>query len=252
MRKLTVLAFVLFFVAAGTQAAQDKLVHKSARLDANGRLSLELHNGSVTIATWSRPDVDIQARVEAVYEVSQSDVNSTEIRVSGSGPSVDITTDYSAINGWGLGIFNWGTTPPVHYTISMPASAQVKVTAHNASVKVTGLHNDVDVDTHNGPVTVADLDGAARIETHNGGVRVSYSRFGKAARIETHNGSVDVHLPQSAAFHIDAEGHHLSFDSDFPATTHGYESSHYTGDVNGGGPSLRITTHNGSVRVRKS
>lgn len=245
------IAFLFIALTALAANAADKVVHQTARLDANGRLAVETHNGSITVTTWNRPEVDIQARIEDALNVTQSDVKATQIRVTGSGSSVSVETDYTGISGWGL--FNFDhDLPPVHYTISMPANARLKVTAHNASAKVRGLRNDVEVDTHNGPVDIADLDGAAHVETHNGEVRVAFARFAKPASIETHNGSIEVQMPQNSAFRIDADGHHLSFESDFPATVHDREASRFTGEVNGGGPALRISTHNGSVRLRKS
>jgi DUF4097 and DUF4098 domain-containing protein YvlB len=249
MRRMTVLAFVLL-VATAASAASDRTLHKTARLDANGRLTIDTHNGSVTVTTWDRPEVDIQARIEAVIGVSESDVNKTDVRVSGSGGSVTVKTDYEEVNGFN--IFGGQTLPPVHYTITMPATAELKVSTHNAATRVRGLRNDVEVDTHNGPVDIAGLDGGARIETHNGSVHLAFARFARSTRIDTHNGSIELQIPQGSAFRIDAEGHHLSFDSDFAATTRGLDSDRFTGDVNGGGPALRISTHNGSVRIRKS
>lgn len=251
MRRLSVLIFVLL-IAPAAFAASDRTVHKTAALDPHGRLSIDTHNGSVTVTAWNRPEVDVQARIEAAWGVSTDDLRDTDIRISGSGSSVNINTDYSRLEGWGL--FNFGnhTLPPVHYTISMPATASLNVTTHNASAHVRGLRNDVEVDTHNGAVEIADLEGAARVETHNGSVQLAFARFSKAVRVSTHNGSIEVRMPQSAAFRIDAEGHHLSFESDFAATTRGYDSSRFSGDVNGGGPELRISTHNGSVRIRKT
>ncbi len=249
MRKMTVLAFVLLVAAAASAA--DRSVHVTKALDPNGRLSIDTHNGSVTVTTWNRPEVDVQARIESGFSISDSDVQATQIRVTGSGSSVDVSTDYSGVTGWGLGFFN-RELPPVRYTISMPATAQLKISAHNADTQVRGLRNDVEVDTHNGGVDLADIDGAARVSSHNGDVHVAFARFAKTSRIETHNGSIEVRVPSNAAFRIDADGHHLSFDSDFAATSHGYDSDRFSGDVNGGGPALRISTHNGSVRLRKS
>lgn len=251
MRRITVFIFILL-IASTAFALSDRVVHKTAALDPHGRLSIDTHNGSVTVTTWNRPEVDVQARIEAAWGVTADDLRDTEIRVSGSGSSVSVNTDYTHVEGWGLFNFGSRTLPPVHYTISMPATASLNVSTHNASARVRGLRNDVEVDTHNGAVDIGDLDGAAQVETHNGTVQLAFARFSKSARITTHNGSIEVHMPQSAAFRIDAEGHHLSFDSDFAATTKGLESDRFTGDVNGGGPALRISTHNGSVRIRKS
>ncbi|HSP16099.1 MAG TPA: DUF4097 family beta strand repeat-containing protein [Thermoanaerobaculia bacterium] len=241
--------FLLLFVAS-TAAASDKLIHKTAGLDANGRLSVKTHNGSVTIRTWDRPSVDIEARVADEAFVSEADIKATDVRVDGSGASVNIETDYSALS-WSSLPWN-GERPPVHYTITMPATARLEVTTHNASTRVNGLRNDVDIETHNGSIDVTNLDGAATVETHNGSVRLSFNRFGRDSRISTHNGSMEVQIPNGSRFRVDADGHRLRFDSDFTAAMRRTDRDRFVGDVNGGGPELRLTTHNGSVRLRKS
>jgi putative adhesin len=249
MRRVTILVVLLFL--ATTATAADKLIHKTAALDANGTLSIDSHNGSVTVTTWNRPSVDIQARVIDEPFVSDEDIKATDIRVDGSGGSVRIETDYSAFGSWNF--MPWsGNRPPVEYTISMPAGAALRITTHNASTRVTGLRNDVDIETHNGSIDVADLDGAAKLETHNGSVRVAFNRFARNSRISSHNGPVEVRLPGGSRFHVDADSHHLRFDSDFDASTRSSDRDRFIGDVNGGGPELRLTTHNGSVRLRKS
>jgi hypothetical protein len=248
MRRTSAL-FLMLFIAA-TASASDKVIHKTAVLDANGRLSIDTHNGSVTVTTWDRPSVDIQARVIDEAMVSDADIKATDVRVSGSGSSVHIETDYSAL-GWGVGLWE-GNRPRVQYTIAMPAGAALKVTTHNASTRVTGLRSDVDVESHNGSIDIADHQGAATIDTHNGHVRIAFNRFGRNSRISTHNGPIDVRIPGGSQFHFDADGHHLRFDSDFAATTRSIDRDRFVGDVNGGGPELRVTTHNGSVRLHRS
>ena len=93
---------------------------------------------------------------------------------------------------------------------------------------------------------------AAEIETHNGDVRVSYRNFARRSTFETHNGGIEIRLPAGSRFHVNASGHHMDVDSDFPTTvTKAPREGRFVGDVNGGGPELRVSTHNGSLRLRK-
>lgn len=139
----------------------------------------------------------------------------------------------------------------MRYTIKIPATARLEIEDHNSDVRVTGLRGDAWIRSHNGPVELTDFAGGATVETHNGDVTVAFSRFDKPSSFETHNGSTEIRLPPDARFHVDADGHHLGFDSDFGVSPHRLESGRYTGDVNGGGPELRFSTHNGSLRLRK-
>jgi len=252
MRKV-IIPFVLMLAVATIAAAADKRVHKTAALDPNGSLSIDTHNGHVVVNTWNQPTVDIVARIEPGEYGTQEDVDKTEIKVTGSGSSVRIESDYTRVGSH----FAWfGITrdlPPVHYTISMPATAQLTIDDHNANVRVTGLRNDIRINSHNGSIDISDLDGAASIETHNGDIRVGYRTFAKSSNFETHNGSIELRLPAGARFHVNANGHHMGVDSDFPTTiTRSPREGRYVGDVNGGGPELRISTHNGSLRLKKT
>ena len=251
MRKTAIVASLIVLVVSSALAADTKSVRKSVALDANGHLSIDSHNGSITVTTSNRPAVEIDARIVTDDDSTARDVEATEIRISGSGRDVRVESDYDAVEwrGW------WGMDrhrPLVHYTISMPATASLSLNIHNSTVRVTGLRSDLRIDDHNGSIHVKDHDGAVSIEAHNGRIAVEFKRFAKESRIETHNGAIDVSIPAPTPFRLDADGHHLGFDSDFALVTRGLDRDHVEGEVNGGGPPLHVTTHNGSLRVRKS
>ncbi len=251
MRKASMM-LSLVLLATVAAAASDKRVHKTVPLNPNGSLSMDTHNGSIVVTTWNQPAVDVTARIEPGDFGSPDDVEKTDVKITGSGSSVRIESDYSDVPthiSW-MGISH--NLPLIHYTISMPATARLSIDDHNARVRVTGLHNDLRVSSHNGSVEVADFDGGAEIETHNGDVRIAYSRFAKRSTLETHNGGIEIRLPASAQFHVNANGHHMDVDSDFPTIiTRSPREGRYVGDINGGGPELRVSTHNGSLRLRK-
>ena len=251
MRK-TLMVMCLLSVAAVAHAAADKRVHKAAQLSPNGTVSIDTHNGTVVVTTWNQPTVDVTARIEAAEFGSDDDVNATEIKVTGSGSDVSIESDYTNV---GTHLTWFGISrelPLVHYTISLPASARVSISDHNSNVRVTGLRNDLRVSSHNGQVEIVDLDGAANIETHNGDIRAAYSHFSRNSSFETHNGAIEIKLPSEAKFHVNANGHHMDVDSEFPTVvTRRPREGQFVGDINGGGPELKVSTHNGSLRLRK-
>jgi hypothetical protein len=250
MRK-TKMVFCVALLVAMTAKATEKKIHKTVALDAAGSVSINTHNGTITVTTWNRPSVEVSARIESGYFAGDDEVNKTEIRVTGSGGSVRIESDYSAIP---TRYFFLGTSrnlPLVHYTISVPATARLDVDAHNANVRVTGLRNDVKVNTHNGDIDVAEHAGGASIETHNGDVRVAFSRFASSSRIQTHNGGIDLRIPSQSRFHLNATGHRLDVNSDFPVVVNSISRSLCVADINGGGPELRVTTHRGSLKLKK-
>jgi hypothetical protein len=249
MRRL--LVSLSIFLIATIAAASDRKIHRTAQLDLTGNLSIDTHNGSITITTWNQANVDIVARIVPADFGRDEDVEKTDVKVTGSAGSVRIESDYTDVPTRLTWFGMQRDLPLIHYTISMPATARLDVDAHNASVRVTALRGDLKVSTHNGDIDIADFDGAANVESHNGDVRLVYRNFTKSARVETHNGRIAFELPAQARFHLDARGHHMDMSSDFPITVGAMRDSRYVGDVNGGGPELRVSTHNGALKLRK-
>ncbi len=251
MRKLTAVISLVLLVAplAIGYAATEKRVHKVVPLNGGGSLSISTHNGSITVKSWTQPSVDIDARIETGEWGTAEDVDKTQVQITGSGSSVRVESDYSAVTWRHFFFTGMHELPPIRYTISMPATARLDIDDHNASVHVSGLRNDLRINSHNGSIEISDFDGGANVETHNGDVRVAYSRFAKSSSFETHNGAIEVQMPGQTRFHINAHGHHLGVNSEFPIVTSSMGGSRYVGDVNGGGPELRLVTHKGTFRL---
>jgi len=251
-----------FFLAANlAQAADTKEVHKTVPLDKDGRVSVDTFKGSVDVKTWDRPEVQIDARIEPDPDGREQaeKVRLTEVRVAGSGAAVSIRSDYHAAEH--LHFFGWlsgddGTLPFVHYTIQMPASAKLEIEDHKSDIRVADLKSDLKLHTYKGTARVVGLDGAARVETYKGDVRVEFARYGHDSRFETYKGEVEVRLPKDSRFELDGHsGRRGDIDSDFAMTTRATRhagSADVSGDVNGGGPRLKMTTYKGTLRIRAS
>lgn len=245
MRKLVIALAILATASAGAA----KEFHKTVPLAANGSVSLETHNGSIEVAPWAQASVGIDAKIEPAPDSSHpEDVNVTDVKVTGSGGSVSIVSDYDRVPDYFFGINH--QLPLIRYVIHVPATAQVHITNHNASTQIIGVHGNVRVRTHNGATTLRALEGAIDVESHNGNVDADLARVPSRMAFETHNGNVTVHLPADAKFDLRSSAHHSRFDSDYPMTQH-VSGDSMRAEVNGGGPELKIDVHNGDVRIRK-
>ncbi len=263
MRNLTrglavVGAFLL--TASVAQASDTKEFHRIVPLDRDGRVSVESFKGSIDITPWNRPEVSIDARIEPDGDDrdQREKVQLTEVRVTGSGGSVSIRSDYHEVHHrhfFGLFWGDDGTLPFVRYTIHLPATARVDIEDHKSDIKVVDLKSDLKLHTYKGTARVSGLDGAARVDTYKGDVRVEFARYGHESHFDTHKGEVEVRLPKDSRFDLDADaGRRGDVDSDFAMTTRASHSrsSSMSGAVNGGGPRLRMTTYKGSLRIHAS
>jgi hypothetical protein len=77
MRKTAIVASLIVLVVSSAFAADAKSVRKSVVLDQNGHLSIDSHNGSITVTTSNRPSVEIEARIVADYDCTAEDVEGT-------------------------------------------------------------------------------------------------------------------------------------------------------------------------------
>jgi hypothetical protein len=263
LSKAAFLSFALPLAATAAQAADTKEVHRTVALARDGRVAINAYKGTITVTTWDKPEVRVDAVIEPDGDCRESreKVQWTQVLIRESAGSVAIKSDYDEVKhhtrGF-LGLFDFetGALPFVRYTIQMPATARLEIVDYKSDTTVSNLHADLRLHTYKGTVKVSNLDGAARVDTYKGDVRVEFARFSSASRFDTHKGEIAVRLPKDSRFELDADsGRRGDIQSDFAMTTLGgrfSRAARASGAVNGGGPELRMTTYKGTLRVRST
>jgi hypothetical protein len=257
---------VFLGLAAGTTlAAEGREFRRTVGLDARGAVSIETFKGSVEVEPWDEAKAEIFARIEpdgtCGDDASQAErVRLTEIAVESSGSRLKIRSDYDRLEGLphiritGAGYdMACNAHPFVHYRIRMPRTARLDLQDHKSKIAVAGLRADAKIVSHKGAIEVKDHDGALDLTTHKGDARVEFVRFGGDSRFETHKGDIEIVLPKSAGFDLEAHvGRAGSLDSGFELVEREWtrRDRFYEEKVNGGGPRLLLTTHNGALQLR--
>ena len=183
-----------------------------------------------------------------------------------------------------------GNSTSARITVTLPRGARLDANTGNGAVSITGSGGDVRVNTGNGDLTVDGNTGSVHANTGNGGVPVSDAhgavhantgngrvhvttssgpvtvntghgdidvRLGaisKDADMEFHSGSghIVVTVPATVDADFDASTGNGSVTSDFDVRVRGSLNSHHIrGTIGHGGASIRMTTGNGSVELRK-
>jgi DUF4097 and DUF4098 domain-containing protein YvlB len=106
------------------------------------------------------------------------------------------------------------------------------------------MHVDLE-ESRGGPVTLT---------TSNGGVDLKLgSTTQSAVKAETSNGGITLRMPAAAGAHVRAvTSSHNKVSSDFDIRKEGSNSeSHLEGVVGSGGPTVELTTSQGSIRLLK-
>lgn len=141
----------------------------------------------------------------------------------------------------------------VDFVIEVPAGVRFAGATVNGNVDAQGLGADVRATTVNGDVDVRTT-GFAEARTVNGDIslRLGRSDLADDVEFETVNGSITIEMPEGLNADFRASTVNGSIDSDFPITVTGKVSRRsLRGSIGSGGPELRLSTVNGSIRLRR-
>jgi DUF4097 and DUF4098 domain-containing protein YvlB len=108
---------------------------------------------------------------------------------------------------------------------------------------------DVKAQTGSGSIRLRGVTGGLFAETGSGDVEID-GQPGSSWKVETGSGSVTLNTGGGAKFSLDATTGSGTIHSDPPISVHGsLERHHITGDINGGGVTVRVETGSGDVRI---
>lgn len=243
---------------------------------------LHNQNGGVTVTAWDKDAVSVIARkhvreskgfwafvgfrAQSASDASiQAALDEIEVDIASTPEKVSIDTVLPRHVGGG----RW-----VEYELRVPLHSMLELHTSNGRIDVTEVAGDlvlessngqivtnktfgnVRADTSNGAVTCRDAGGPLDLESSNGAITVQYSgELAADAEITctTSNGSIDLTLPQRATFALEARTSNGRIRSDFPLTLPAEDNpKHIAGTVGAGGPTVRLRTSNGSIRIGRS
>jgi DUF4097 and DUF4098 domain-containing protein YvlB len=234
---------LLAFTAANSVAKVREIIDETIPFSSGGTFHIENVNGSITIETWDREEVRIQAEKIADSQASLDDI---DVEIKGSGTDVSVITHYPRNN-------RRGESRQVEYNITLPVDANLDMRTVNGKLEAHGIRGRVDASTTNGGVDVVDIIGETVISTTNGSIRARYTEvFHGEYNFSTTNGSVTLDLPSGAGGELDAKTVNGSITTDFPATVKRLNRRHLRGTFGGGGASFKVSTVNGSVKIREN
>lgn len=277
-------------VSAAAAAAQERTFRQTMEFQAGSRLALETDRGSVRLTSWDRPSAEIVARIEPPSGVdddyAREAVEGTAIEVRGNRRSVRIRTDYRGVPRRGQ-LFGNRRLPRVHYEIRVPRELDLDLEVDRAATTLEGFEGRLLLDLDRSDLELRDVEGALTLQLDRGrfqasglagsiaigldrarevvldgvrgDLRLDADRTDVVLRdlavegdsaVETDRGDLDVELAVGGAVTVDVSTTRRSrFSSDLPAAFESRDGD-FRGDVNGGGPVLRIEADRGAVRVR--
>jgi len=145
----------------------------------------------------------------------------------------------------------------VSYRINVPRKNDLELNASNGGITISGVSGNLRFDTNNGGVRLSDLGGHVNGRTVNGGLTVdlSGSRWdGDGIDVQTSNGGVTLSIPDGYNAELEARTVNGSLRVDFPVTVQGNLTGRRGGittTLGSGGPTVRVRTNNGGLKIAR-
>jgi DUF4097 and DUF4098 domain-containing protein YvlB len=213
---------------------------------ASGTVSVNAEpNGGIDVQGEGRGDVLVQAKVTAQAE--------TQARAKQIADSIRVSTqpDISADGPSGLGRREgWS----VSYRLAVPSVASLSLKSTNGGITIRDVDGQIDFRTVNGGVRLVNLAGDVKGRTSNGGVDVDLDGpgwKGEGLNVETSNGGVTLRIPEQYSAHLETSTINGGMNIDFPLTVQGRIDRQISANLGAGGAPIRVTTHNGGVKIAK-
>jgi len=270
------LATAAFVLTAVPALAAEATFERNFSVNGRVELSVSTGSGNIHITHGSGNQVHIFGRVKSGWGGSEE-----KVREIAAHPPIEQTGNIVRLGAHHENLHNIS----IDYEIQAPADAfldagtgsgnvdddgvgeHARLSTGSGNIHAIGLHGgfsadtgsgniyaeqsgegDVKAQTGSGDVELRNLRGGLRAHTGSGNIKAGGTPTANW-RIDTGSGNVEFWVG-SAAFTLDASTGSGDIRCDHPMETMGSSDKHHlTGKLNGGGPTVRIGTGSGDIRV---
>lgn len=230
--------------------------YKEFNVNAVETLDLRTDSGSIEVRTHNSDTVIVDV------EVTGDRAEDFDVRAELQGDKVVVVGELEGRSFW--------NSLRVEFNIVVPETFDVNLRTSGGSIEVDDLTGDIDADTSGGSIAVGNVHGNVQLNTSGGSIKTSdiYGEIDahtsggsikvnfakqpiKDASLTTSGGSITAYLPDDIAVDLDASTSGGRVRSDFDVNGRVKKQS-IRGEINGGGPKLKLRTSGGSVTVKQN
>jgi len=260
MRKRFIFLFFavsLLFSSANAGTHEEK-VEKTFSMRKGGELILDNENGRVTIESWGREEIKVEAiKIVKTGSRRRAQEIMREIQIDFV---YDADDAYLGVktriprkhNGFWDDIFGDGASVSVTYHLMVPDQLDMVIESVNGKIEVSDVAGDIQVETTNGSIKIRGAGGRVDAKTTNGSIEAELQKFtaNEDMLFKTTNGGITAYFPGDFHAEIDARTTNGSVRTDFPIRVQGEISKRrLRGTINEGGGRIKLHTTNGSIRI---
>jgi DUF4097 and DUF4098 domain-containing protein YvlB len=202
-------------------------------------------NGGVKIKGWDRNEILVRSRIQTSAPTqAEADELATQIVIETSGANIFASGPAHRQD------YNWS----VSYEVFVPRRSDLSLEAHNGGISITDVNGRLEFNAVNGGVVLKRVGGSVHGATTNGGlvVELNGDRWdGEQLDVRTTNGGIIMSLPENYSAHLETGTVNGSLSIDFPVTVEP-KKKELAVNLGSGGPTVRVMTTNGGVRIRRS
>jgi hypothetical protein len=259
--RTTAIAGLALFGCLSSAAAQSDFQWRG-RLTPGQTVEIKGINGDVRAVAASTPEVEVTA-IKSARRGSPADVRIEVVPNAGGVTICAVYPDTAGRSPYNCAPASQGRSEDrdkdndtvVNFTVRVPTEIGFVGRTVNGQIEADSLQSNVEGHTVNGSVRLSTT-GLALASTVNGSITASMGRadWQAGARFSTVNGSITLNLPSVVNAELRADIVHGSLASDFPVTVTSQldDRRRLRGTLGSGGPELRLSTVNGSIKLLRN
>jgi DUF4097 and DUF4098 domain-containing protein YvlB len=202
-------------------------------------------NGGVSVKGWDRGEIFVRAKIQAWGDTeAEAQALTGQIRIETGGGRIHAEgPSMSGEQGWS-----------VSFEVFVPHNSNLTLKTHNGGVSIADVRGQIEFEALNGGVSLKRLAGSVKGHTVNGGLSIELTgnRWdGEGLNVKTTNGGVSMRIPENYSARLETSTVNGGMKIDFPITVQGKIEREISTDIGSGGTTIRATTTNGGVTVRR-
>ncbi len=211
-----------------------------------GPISMEgLRNGGVRVTGWEKDSLIVRTMVRATGRTQpEARALASKVRTVVSGANVRVEGPRSDDDQ------QWSAS----LQVMVPRRSDIRVETRNGPVSVEQVVSDMNLITSNGPMSLRDVGGSVRARTTNGPLSISLSGTrwdGAGIDARTTNGPLTMAVPDGYNARLEAGTTNGPVNLGFPITVVGRITRDISTVLGSGGATIRASTTNGPLTIRR-
>lgn len=233
---------------------------KTLDVEPNQTLNLRTDSGKIEVSSHDDNTVIVDVTIER-----KSDSDDFDVTIEQEGDEIIIVGEKDGSNAWG----GW-RGPKVHFDITVPKDFNLDLKTAGGAIYIDEINGTVEADTSGGSITAIDITGDTNLHTSGGSIKTENiygeidahtsggsikmrfdEQLSDSAKYTTSGGSITAYLPSDIRIDLQAStsGGRVSTDFDIDGRV---KKRSIKGEINGGGPELKLRTSGGSVRINSN